>query len=454
MLQTRTWPSARGIGSRPYRATTIGSVALISLLAFETLAVSTAMPVAADALDGVSLYALAFGAPLAAGVIGMVAAGSWSDRSGPGPAIWTGLVAFVTGLVVAGTAQSMAVLVLGRTVQGTGAGLVSVALYVLVGRCYPPDLHPRIFAAYSAAWVVPSLVGPSISGFIAQHLGWRYVFLLVPVVAAPLPLLLRSGLRLVRPAAERPAPTGSTPRQLTWAVVAGLAACLLNVAGQQRLAVGLVLAALALTGLTLALPRLLPPRTLTFGRGLPAVVALRGLFAGSFFSAEVYIPLMLTHQRGLSPTLAGAALTVGAVSWSTGSWLQSRLSTARRRPVFLRVGSSAIVIATACAALTATEPVPVFVAVVGWAVAGLGMGISYPTLSLLALELAPAGRQGEASSSLQVAEALTSSGALALGGAAFAALVMTAPDAAYLAAFGIAGACALAAAVLAGRVNA
>lgn len=68
----------------PYRAATLGMVALVSLNAFESLAVAAAMPTVARELNGLPLYALAFGGTLATSVVGMTAAGRWSDRRGPG----------------------------------------------------------------------------------------------------------------------------------------------------------------------------------------------------------------------------------------------------------------------------------------------------------------------------------------------------------------------------------
>ena len=50
----------------------------------------------------------------------------------------------------------------------------------------------------------------------------------------------------------------------------------------------------------------------------------RGLLPGAFFGAEAFIPLMLVEQREVALVLAGAALTVGGVGWTAGSWLQSR----------------------------------------------------------------------------------------------------------------------------------
>src|SRR5690606_37941881 len=65
------------------RPISLGTTALISLFAVEYIAVGTAMPTVARALDGLGLYALAFGATIAASVIGMILGGWWSDNSGP-----------------------------------------------------------------------------------------------------------------------------------------------------------------------------------------------------------------------------------------------------------------------------------------------------------------------------------------------------------------------------------
>ena len=122
--------------AREHLWVTVGILALVFLAAFEALAVTTVMPTISAALDGDSLYALAFSGPLAVGVVGMVAAGNWSDRSGPVPVVLTAVLLFVVGLVIAGAAASMPVLILGRLVHGLGGGALSVSLYVVVARVY------------------------------------------------------------------------------------------------------------------------------------------------------------------------------------------------------------------------------------------------------------------------------------------------------------------------------
>jgi MFS family permease len=450
MVTATAVPAAPGLWAPRLRAMTVGSVALISLLAFEALAVGTAMPTVARSLDGLALYGIAFGGPFAAGVVAMVVSGIWCDARGPRAPMWHGVAWFVVGLVVAGTAPVMGVLVVGRVVQGFGSGLLSVALYVIVGQAYPEQLHRRIFAAFAAAWVVPSLVGPAVAGLIVEYLGWRWVFLVVPAVAVPAVLLVHPGLRSLGSTAASRVAAGATAR-IVWACGAGVSAALLHIGGQQRGPAALVVVAVAVAGLLVCAPRLLPAGFLRAARGLPTVVGLRGLASAAFVGAEVVIPLLLSRERGLSPTAAGLVLTVGALAWSGGSWVQGRIPVPASRATLPRVGLTCITVGTAAVALAVRPEVPVAVAVLSWAVAGLGMGLLYPSLSVLTLELSAPGEQGRNSSSLQLGDSLFAATVLALTGAVLAAGTAPGP-ASYTLTLAVAAGLALLGALLAGRV--
>ncbi|WP_454041925.1 MFS transporter [Cellulosimicrobium sp. Marseille-Q8652] len=428
------------------RTVLFGMVAFVFLGAFEALAVATAMPTVAVELDGLTLYTLAFAASLASSVVGMVASGRWSDRAGPVTPLWTGIGLFLAGLLVAGLAQDMLVLVAGRVLQGVGTGLYIVALYVLVARVFPAESRPRVFAAFAAAWVVPSIVGPAIAGLVVEHVGWRWVFLAVPVLAVPALVLMRPGMRAAQ--ASSPAssaaddaepPLDRTARQasLGWAVVAAVGIGALNYAGQLRgVALG-VLLVLSLAAVAVAVPRLLPRGTTRAARGLPSVVAIRGLVAAAFTGAEVLLPLLLSHERGLSPSLAGAVLTFGAVGWSTGSWLRGRATWGLAHAGYVRLGGTLVALGVGGAALLAWTAVPPVVGMVAWTFAGLGMGMTHPTLSVLTLELSPVAEQGANSSALQVSDAVAAATALAVTGSLLWALHPTLGLAAYVVCFGV-----------------
>ncbi|BEV72589.1 MULTISPECIES: MFS transporter [unclassified Paludibacterium] len=391
-------------------ATSIGAVSLIMLLAFEAIAVAAVMPTVARALHGMDHYAVAFGGTLAASVVGMVLGGEVCDRRTPWLACWLGALLFTAGLLLAGLAGNMSLLVWGRVLQGLGAGLLSVALYVGCCRVMPASLHPQLFALFAAGWVVPALVGPVVAAGLVAWLGWRAVFLLVA-------LLTPLALGLLWPAMSRlPRLTSGAPlrwEQPAWSLLAALGAMSLHQAVQCRsgLATALMVAA-GLAAVLLAARRLLPHGSLRAAPGLPSVVAMRGLIAAAFFNAEAYIPLQLSRD-GWSVAQAGAALTAGALMWSAGSALQARLPSAWRRRG-LTAGFVLFVSGTLLALLAMRLGTP-WVLVLGWAVVGLGIGLSFPMLSVLTMQLSRPEEQGSNASALQLSDALFSSVVLALG---------------------------------------
>ncbi|MFI9330737.1 MFS transporter [Kitasatospora sp. NPDC052868] len=415
-----------GVLSSRYRALTLGIVSVVLLLAFEATAVNTAMPAAARQLNGLGLYAFAFSGYFTTTLFALVVSGQWCDRRGPLQPLFTGIAVFGAGLVVAGSAPGMWVFVAGRAIQGLGGGLVIVALYVVVGRAYPERLRPAVFAAFSSAWVLPSIIGPVVSGAVTQHLGWRWVFLAVPVlILLPLavmgPALRRS---LEAPSAEERALKRNDldRRRTVLAAMAALGAGLLQYAGERRDLVGLLPAAAGAALLLPAVLGLLPTGTLRAARGLPTVILLRGVAAGSFFAAEAFIPLMMVTQRGLSPTLAGLTLTSGGLSWALGSWLQGRPGAERYREAMIRTGFVLTAVAIAGAALVLVPAVPTWVAAVAWGVGGVGMGLAVASVSVLMMKLSSPEDAGANSASLQMSDALGNVLLMGLAGVLFSAL--------------------------------
>ena len=127
-----------------YRLVTVALVLITTMVAFENLAVTTAMPSAAQELGAAGSYGLAFSSMMTAMLLGIVLAGSWTDVSGPLPCLYAGQTLFVAGSVWCGLAPSFPALLGGRVVTGLGAGLITVAEFVAIGRVYPPALRPRV----------------------------------------------------------------------------------------------------------------------------------------------------------------------------------------------------------------------------------------------------------------------------------------------------------------------
>lgn len=446
---------------RERRTTTAALVTLVVLVAFESFAVTTVMPRVVEVLDGHALYAFAFAGPLATGVVGMVVAGTWSDRAGPFRPFLAGSALFVAGLVLAGLAPTMPLLVAGRLAQGLGGGVVNVTLLVTLARAYPAALHPRAFAWFSAAWVLPSLVGPAVAGVVAQTAGWRWVFLAVALLVVPTSVPLLATLRPLGPpdGAERTT-RADARRRVLLAVLVAAAVLALNLAVELPPAPSAALAAVAGAAALVAVRPLLPPGSLRARPGLPSVLTTRLLVSGAFFGAQAYVPYLLAERDGWGPAASGLALTTAALAWSGMSAVQGRLGHRLASRDAVRVGTVLVAAATVGSVLTAVADLHPAVLVTTWTLAGAGMGLASSRLNVLLLGYSEPGQQGRNSSALSIGDSVGAALALAVSGVLFAIVAGTAPDApdawdqgGFVAAFALTVGLAVVAAIVAPRVG-
>src|SRR5690606_17795670 len=152
-----------------------------------------------DDLGGRDLYGWIFSAFLLPQIVGTVMGGLEVDRRSPAIVFGGFLVVFGLGCVLAGAAPSIEWFFAGRALQGFGAGGLFAAVYAVITLAYHDTMRPAMMAATSSAWIVPSLIGPAIAGFIAEQYSWRWVFIaLIPVLLVVAPLTLPAYHRMHR----------------------------------------------------------------------------------------------------------------------------------------------------------------------------------------------------------------------------------------------------------------
>jgi MFS family permease len=398
------------------RALTAGLLLTVIFTAFEALAVATILPSVVRDIGGLRTYGWAFSAFMLATLVGNAVAGRATDARGPALPFVVGTLIFALGLISASAAPTMPLLIAARAFQGFGAGTIGAISYAAIGSGYTTAAQPRMLAALSSAWVVPGLLGPALAGWIADTFGWRWVFQgLAPAAIAGAALALPGLLHLGRSPADRKSapeegPTailraqadelgrGGIPAAIVLAVGAGL---LLAGLDNPKHGGGLLLVG-GLVLLVLALLRLLPRGTLRARSGLPAAVLVIGGTGFVFFGSEVFVPLGLTEIRGQSATFAGLPLTVGALAWTAGAWLQAHLAPHRSRRSVVTAGLLMIAVGIGATTIMLYPRIPVFFTGLSWGLASLGMGLAYSACALAILERAPLGREGATSAALQV----------------------------------------------------
>ncbi len=394
-----------------------GIFALIVGIAFEFMAVATALPVAARELGGLGLYPWALTGFLGAAMFANGIAGELCDRLGPRLPLAAGATAFALGLVISGLSQSMPMLIGGRIVQGLGAGFTIVAVYVVIAQCYPEAVRPRVMTLISTAWVVPSVIGPFIAGGLTEYISWRWAFLsLVPMLPIPMFAVLK---RLGPTAPTKTRRPGRVQLAASMAVGAGLLQWAGLWAESSRWWYAAVTATAGLVMVVIAARRLFPPGTLRLARGLPSVIAFRGVTAGGFFGCQAYVPLMLVEHRGATPTMAGLAVAGTALGWSTGSWWQGRPNLRTPRTSLVRRGSIVttigVVVTASAAVATDNVTIPAWLAGVGLLLGGLGMGLAMASNAVLLFEFSPVADRGANSAAIQMSDSL--GGLLVIGAA-------------------------------------
>lgn len=415
-----------------HTALVVGLLLCVVAIAFEQIAVVTAMPAAAADLGDLDLYAWAFTGFVISQIVAIVVAGRASDKVGPRLPMIVGFVVFAVGLVVAGSAPTMPILLLGRFVQGFGGGTMNLTVMVLVARLFDGRERAVMMTWMSMAWMLPAFIGPPIAGWLSTHLSWHWVFFSV------LPLMALGGLLILSPLRRAELPVLDADPELSArgglspllaAPMVAVGAASLQIAGQRLDAWSLAWLAAAVVLLGFGLPTLLPRGYRLIGTGLAANVNTRLLVTGAFFGAETFLTLMLNRSEGLDLTTAGLALTIGSIGWTLGSWLQSRPWLRLRRDQIVSVGGVATVVGLGLVATAAWFPGSLLWAVVvGWVIGGLGMGLQMSSTNLVVMELSPASELGANTSSLQVGEALGSSLVAGLAGTIFAALIVVTDD--------------------------
>jgi MFS family permease len=405
-----------------YRVLTLGIVLAVSIVAFESLGVATILPAIAHQLGGLNYYGWGLSALMLANILGTVAAGRIADRRGPLMPFGVSLVALAAGCVLAAVATNWPWFLLGRVVQGLGVGGAMALAFMSISSAYPDSMQSRMFALLSSAWTIPALIGPPIAGTVAGAVGWRWLFVIL------LPLIAVAGV-LVLPALRRAVPTGAASGSATsgpwWQnpqfnsllLVAGATGLLLALQTRSLavLAGGSILGAIVAV---FGLRHVTPSGTLTMRRGVAAGVVIRGVLCATYFGTEAFLPLGLTELHGVNITLAGLGLSAGALTWVLGSVIQAKYDNPASRPARTAVGLvillAGVVLIAGSILWTALTPL---VAIAGWAVGGVGMGVAFNASTSETLRLATADSYGAVSAALQLAQTLATALLSGIGGA-------------------------------------
>ncbi|GAB4216911.1 MAG: MFS transporter [Roseiflexaceae bacterium] len=401
------------------RMRSLAIVLMLLIATLDVLIVATAMPTILQQLGNVELYSWVFSAYNLSNIAALPVFGALTGRWGVLRTMALAVAVFAAGSVVAALADSMLMLVVGRAVQGLGAGGLFALPNLIIARYYPDDLRPRAIALSSAVWGVSALAGPLAGGLLLDLWGWHAIFWVNLPICAVIMLLGVLGLRGVDQGDPQAAPANlHSPLLLTLAAGLLLAA---PAAGEWTYRVALVAGGLV-TGLGYALADrrsrfpIVPPEVWRAAGPLGVAIATLALISVGFFAAETFLPLLLQTGRGLSASVSGALISVGALAWMIGTfWVSRRDDLGPRQQTLL--GLAVIIAGVAGLLLLIGLGLPAPLAFVFWGMGGLGMGILVPSCTTVVLDAARGSEAGRITAAGQLMQNLGISVGAALAGA-------------------------------------
>ncbi len=374
----------------------------VFMTALDNMVVTTALPVLRVSLHAglsglewtVNAYLLAFACLLMTGA-------ALGDRFGRRRMFAVGIGVFTAASAAAALSPSVGVLIAARVVQGAGAAIAFPLTLTLISEAFPVQKRGAAIGMWGAIGGMAAAFGPVIGGAIVSGINWHWIFWVnVPVGVTLVALTPR---RLSESFGPRPridvigvALAGAGALGLTWALIRA------DTVGWGSLEVlaTLTAGAAAVVGFVVwerhaSSPML--PLELFRRRGFAAANAVSFFMYAGLFGALFLMAQLLQTALGHSPLMAGVML----LPWTAAPGLVSPIAGALTNRVgnrpFMTAGLALQAIGLAWIAAVAAPDMSYLQLGLALGIAGVGIGLVFPTVANAVLASVPLSEAGVAS---------------------------------------------------------
>ena len=387
---TGSWRELLGAKHLGTSVVLAGGVALYATNEFLTISL---LPNTVAEIGGSRLYAWVTTLYLVGSVAAATMVNPMLLRVGPRSSYLMGLALFGVSSLVCGMAPNMEILIAARALQGVAGGLLAGLGYAVINAALPRSLWTRASALVSAMWGIATVVGPATGGLFAQFGLWRWAFVAMAILTVLMAMLVPIAL-----AADRVDPSVAAPAMKVpvWSLVligaAALAISVAQIPHNFLATVGLLAAGVVLVGLFVIVDwrmraAVLPPSVFGPGPLKWIYLTMAVLMVGAM--VDTYVPLFGQRLAHLTPMAAGFLGAALAVGWSVSEIVSA--SVENPRTIGRVIAAAPVVVAAGLALGAVTQRQDATVGSVAlWtialAVAGIGIGMAWPHLSVRAMD--------------------------------------------------------------------
>ena len=394
-------------------ATMTGLLLAVLLAALDQTIVGTAEPRIIAQLSGFDRYPWVSTTYLLTSTLAVPIFAKLSDMYGRKWFFLGGATMFVLTSALCGAAgmftflpiDGMNQLIVFRGLQGIGAGMMMGLAFTIIGDVFSPAERGKYQGFFAAAWGLASIFGPTLGGWLTDHVSWRAAF----YVNLPVGLIAIAAIYFQFPELH---PEG-IERRLDWAGLVSLILCIVplllaltwvtdygwtSTRVETLLAFSIVMLAVFLRAETKAIEPLIPLSL--FRNPIISLCSICVFLLGmGMFGVIIYLPLFMQGVLGTSATQSGNLLTPLMMGAVVGSIATGQLN--------LRLGSYKIAAVTGSVLVAigmilfarmgdATQRMDVIIAMI---IAGTGMGLLQPVYTVAVQNVAPRKQMGAATAS-------------------------------------------------------
>ncbi|CXZ09550.1 multidrug efflux MFS transporter SdrM [Staphylococcus aureus] len=299
--------------------TVIALILIMFMAAIESSIISLALPTIKQDLNAGNLISLIFTAYFIALVIANPIVGELLTRFKIIYIAIAGLTLFTVGSLMSGLSTHFSMLVISRVIQGFGSGVMMSLSQIVPKLAFEIPLRYKIMGIVGSVWGISSIIGPLLGGGILEFATWHWLFYInIPIAIIAIILVVWT---FHFPEEETVAKSKFDTKGITlfYIFIGLIMFALLN---QQHLylnIIGFVLAILVALRLFNVEKKVSSPflPVAEFNRMITLVFITDLLTAVCLMGFNLYIPVYLQEQLGLSPLQSGLVIFPLSVAWIT-----------------------------------------------------------------------------------------------------------------------------------------
>ncbi|WP_456276702.1 MDR family MFS transporter [Bacillus sp. AK128] len=386
-------------------------IAIMSAMLFAALnqtIVGTALPRIVSDLGGIKYFNWVFTIFMLTSSVTAILVGKLSDIYGRKPFILIGVGIFVVGSLLCGTAETIIHLIIYRGIQGFGAGMIMSTAFTAVGDLFSPRERGRWQGLMGSVFGLASVFGPTLGGWIVDHIHWKWVFwVFLPFGIIAFLLIVSLFPSTEKKTSERVDFLGSI--LITFIIVPLLLA--FSWAGNQYewasiTIIGLFSFSILSLVLFIQVEKKVKSPVLPlylFKNDIFTISNLAGFLLGAgMFSTIMYMPFFIQGVIGTSATVSGLIMMPMTLSMVVSSSIIGQFITKTGKYKLFALGGLVVMAAGMFSMSFMSAETSNIMAVANMIIVGLGLGACFPVFTLTVQNAVSQSNLGVATASNQL----------------------------------------------------